>query len=66
MELIVSYKSAHVPWADRKVLAKIHLPAAVADEIACNMNTQLEHKFVLELASVRHLTDVTVPPGGLR
>lgn len=66
MKLIVSYKSPFTPVDDRQVLMTIELPAEIADDIATNVNTQLHHMFMVELAVTRVIGTVTAPVGGLR
>lgn len=64
MKLIISYKSA---VKDEPVtLATIELPDEITQEIALNMNTQMEHAFFLDLATTRCLGRVPAPIGGLR
>ena len=66
MKLIVSYKSPTMPMEDRQILMAIELPQGIADDLANNRNTQLEHKFVIELASTRYIGSIVAPVGGLR
>lgn len=62
--LIVTYKSAIRSEVD--VLTTIELPDEIVQEIALNMNTQVEHAFFLDLATTRCLGRVPAPIGGLR
>ena len=64
MKLIVTYQSAIK--SEPINLATIELPDEIVQEIALNMNTQVEHAFFLDLATTKYLGRVAAPIGGLR
>lgn len=64
MRLIVWYKSP--TEADPQALTTIELPQQIAEDIAINRNTLLEHGFTIELTVSKHLGTDVAPVGGLR
>lgn len=64
MKLIVSYRSAIEE--ESVVVAAVELNDDITQEIALNFNSQVEHRFVLELAATRTVGALIVPAGGLR
>lgn len=64
MRLIVWYKSP--TEANPQALTTIELSQQIADDIANNRNTLLEHEFTIELATSKYIGTVVAPVGGLR